>query len=422
MKRAACVFVRNVPGNRVLAVARRGTTDQWGLPGGKIDADEEPNIAAARELKEETGLDVDPANLELLYENLDDHGYVCVTFQAKPEDVRGGLILTGDAGPAAWITENELLSGPFRRYNAGVLRAEKEGNTMAELKLTVLGAGSAFTQKNYQTNFLLSRNSKNMMIDCGGDARWSMGARGLTHRDVHAVYISHAHADHCGGVEWAAFCSYFDPGVEVKPKFFAEQALVKSLWNNTFSGGMEGIEQIDARLDTYFDVCPVMRNSFFMWEGVRFDLVQSLHIAAKYSIVDSFGLMFTSPHSGKRIYMTSDVQFAPETSMRAFYQEADLIIHDCETMYKSGVHAHYDQLVTLPPELKKKMMLVHYQDNVCDDPHPSGFPYWNIIPRDVRNQIEDKYAAENHNFADWSKKAEADGFIGFLKEGDVIPL
>ena len=422
MKRAACAFVRNQSG-RVLAVARRGTTDQWGLPGGKIDGDEAGRVSAARELKEETGLEVSYIDLEFLYENLDGHGYVCTTYLAKAEDIKkSGLILSGDAGPAAWITEEELLSGPFQQYNAAVLRAEKEGNKMAELKLTVLGSGSAFAKKNYQTNFLLSRNGRNLLFDCGGDIRWALDEQGLTHTDVHALYISHAHADHCGGVECAAFCSYFDPSVKDKPKFFAEQQLVKSLWNNTLSGGLEGIERIDARLDTYFDVCPVKRNSSFMWEGVKFELVQSLHISAKYSLVDSFGLMFTSPHSGKRIYLTSDVQFAPETSMKAYYSEADLIVHDCETMYHSGVHAHYDQLKTLAPDLKAKMMLCHYQDNVCDDPQPSKFQYWNMIPQDVRDKIVHTYAQTNHNFADWTKKAEDDGFIGFMQKGDVIPL
>jgi len=428
MKRAACVFIRNSSG-RILAVARRGTKDQWGLPGGKIDSDEGSDIAAARELQEETGLEVDPKDLTLLYENLDGHGYVCITYLAKADDIKkSGLLLSGDAGPARWITEEELMQGPFRQYNAAVVRAEKEGNKMAELKLTVLGAGSAFTKKSYQTNFLLSRNGKNMMIDCGSDARWSVDACGFAHKDIHAVYISHAHADHCGGVEWAAFCNHFDPSVEVKPKFFAEQQLVKSLWNNSLSGGLEGLEQIDARLDTYFDVCPVKRNSSFTWEGVKFEVVQSLHIAAKYSIVDSFGLMFTSPHSGKRIYFTSDVQFAPETAMKAYYREADLIVHDCETIYindkpfRSGVHAHYEQLALLPPELKAKMMLCHYQDNVCDDPPPTAFPYWDMIPQDVQDTITHAYAQTNHNFADWTKKAEDDGFIGFLKKGDVIPL
>jgi ribonuclease BN (tRNA processing enzyme) len=92
----------------------------------------------------------------------------------------------------------------------------------------------------------------------------------------------------------------------------------------------------------------------------------------------------------RKIYITTDVQFAPETSMKAYYREADVIIHDCETLYKSGVHAHYDDLRTLAPEIKAKMMLLHYQDNVLDD--------WD----------------------NWQHRAlNEDGFRGFVKPGII---
>lgn len=73
--------------------------------------------------------------------------------------------------------------------------------------------------------------------------------------------------------------------------------------------------------------------------------------------------------------------------MKAYYNESDVIIHDCETMYKSGVHAHYDNLKTLDEDIKRKMKLVHYQDNVLDE--------WNM----------------------WESKAKSDGFFGFVKPG-----
>jgi hypothetical protein len=46
---------------------------------------------------------------------------------------------------------------------------------------------------------------------------------------------------------------------------------------------------------------------------------------------------------------------------------ADVIIQDCETSpFKSGVHAHYEDLKTLPENVKQKMILVHYQDNILN--------------------------------------------------------
>jgi ribonuclease BN (tRNA processing enzyme) len=276
-------------------------------------------------------------------------------------------------------------------------------------KIIALGTGSAFTMKNYQTNFVIERNGKYLLIDCGGDVRFSLRDQGLTFKDIDAVYISHAHGDHVGGLEFLAFTRYFtkramdnaralartvDPSNSPEPlplpKFFCERGLVCSLWDHSLRGGLEGLEGIDATIDTYFDVHPISKNGSFKWEGLTFDLVQSLHISAKYSIVDSFGLMFTDDNADNtRIFITTDIQFAPETSMKAYYEEAKIIIHDCETSFSSGVHAHYDQLKTLNDSIKKKMILTHYQDNVID------------------------------NWDDWSNKAKEDGFIGFVKPGII---
>ena len=105
-----------------------------------------------------------------------------------------------------------------------------------------------------------------------------------------------------------------------------------------------------------------------MWHGVNFEIVQTVHITAKYSIESSFGLIFTDPDTNKRVYITTDTQFSPEASMMALYDEADVVIHDCETTpFKSGVHSNYMDMKTLPLEVKSKMWLYHYHDNVIDN-------------------------------------------------------
>lgn len=272
-------------------------------------------------------------------------------------------------------------------------------------EIIAIGTGSAFTMKGKQTNFLVKRNGKYLLIDCGQDIRWALQDIGLTFKDIDAVYVSHSHADHIGGMEWLGFTRYFTkrgmeaagvPNAPPLPTLYCERGWVRDLWDKSLRGGMEGLEGIDCTLETFFDVVPVEKNSFFIWEGLKFDIIQSLHISAKYAIVDSFGLMFTDNDNGKRIYITTDVQFAPETAMKAYYSESDIIIHDCETMYfpngdamKSGVHAHYEDLKTLKPEIKEKMRLIHYYDNVFAE------------------------------FDTWQDRAHDDGFWGFTQPGTI---
>ena len=262
-----------------------------------------------------------------------------------------------------------------------------------KVEIIALGTGSAFTMKNWQTNFIIRVDGNNLLFDCGSDIRWSLKDQGLSYMDIQALTLSHSHGDHASGIDYIAFPTYFDPRYKAKfggkPKLFAERNLMRDLWDKSWRGSLEGLEGIDATLDTYFETYPVNKNGSFEFSGMKFDIVQSIHVSAKYALVDSYGLMFTDPNN-KRIYIGSDSQFAPETSLKAYYTEADIIVHDCETLpYKSGVHSSYTDLRTLSAETKAKMILVHYQDNVLD------------------------------NWEEWSKKAVDDGFIGFAKPGVI---
>ncbi len=58
-----CIF--NDQGEVLLQ--RRGDTNKWGFPGGAIEIDETPQMAAIREAKEETGLDVEVGDLIGIY-------------------------------------------------------------------------------------------------------------------------------------------------------------------------------------------------------------------------------------------------------------------------------------------------------------------------------------------------------------------
>lgn len=116
---SACVLILN-DDSKILGVARRGTTDAWGLPGGKLELNENPKLAAARETVEETGVVVAPHDLIPLYFAVDDDGHRVQTFLAKKWS---GEARQGDAGPVKWLSPRELLSGPYGQYNTEMLEA-----------------------------------------------------------------------------------------------------------------------------------------------------------------------------------------------------------------------------------------------------------------------------------------------------------
>ena len=62
-----CVF--NEKGEVLLQ--RRADSNKWGVPGGAIEIGETPQMATAREFKEETGLDVEVSRLIGIYTDFD---------------------------------------------------------------------------------------------------------------------------------------------------------------------------------------------------------------------------------------------------------------------------------------------------------------------------------------------------------------
>ena len=79
-----CIF--NEKGEVLLQ--RRGDSNKWGFPGGAIELGETPQIAAMREVKEETGLDVEVGDIigiytdsDIEYPNGDKAHSICICFK-----------------------------------------------------------------------------------------------------------------------------------------------------------------------------------------------------------------------------------------------------------------------------------------------------------------------------------------------------
>jgi len=270
------------------------------------------------------------------------------------------------------------------------------------MKMQFVGVGSAFTtQEYYQSNVLvIAESGKKLLIDCGSDARFALQELNIKPDDLDGAYVSHLHADHVGGLEWLAFCTYFNPNAE-RPKLYCNSELMPQLWEQALRGGLESIQGKVVTLTEYFECVPIPQNESFYWENIEFTPVQTVHVMAGYYIKYSYGLLiqeestesiaYDEPYdalgngcinSYRRVerkvekpvvFFTTDTQFCPN-QIKDFYNRADIIFHDCETFpFKSGVHAHYEDLKTLDKETKEKMWLYHYQPNPSQDAKEDGF-------------------------------------------------
>jgi ribonuclease BN (tRNA processing enzyme) len=250
------------------------------------------------------------------------------------------------------------------------------------MRLTFAGCGSAFTVggDNFQSNMVLTVTrpdaqgamaERHLLIDCGSDARFSLPGIGLSRpSDIDAVYVTHTHADHIGGLEWLALsCRY--GAVRKQPRLIIPGPLHPQLWNNSLSGGLMVTEEGPVTLEDYFEVTPVGASNHFVWEGIDFELVPAVHVDGGTQRMMSYGLYFRAAPGG--IYITSDVKFDPGMAERHYVRDAAVIFHDCEVGPKSGVHSHYEDLRTLPVPLRQKMWLYHYSPGPLPDARAEHF-------------------------------------------------
>jgi ribonuclease BN (tRNA processing enzyme) len=244
------------------------------------------------------------------------------------------------------------------------------------MKLTFLGVGNAFTTSDYwQSNMMIEEDGDILLIDFGSDIRHSIKEvkpeinSGNLAEHIKAVYISHIHADHIAGLEWLGFATYFNPKAPKVP-LIANKDIEKELWNESLKGGMKSVEYEDEKhFQDYFSLTLLQDNHSFKFKGVKFTPVKVVHVPSNIP-KHSYGLMIDGK---KKAYITTDCVF---DSDRKEYNEADIIFHDCETTpFKSQVHAHYEDLRTLPEDIKAKMWLYHYdpEGHKNFDPKKDGF-------------------------------------------------
>lgn len=248
------------------------------------------------------------------------------------------------------------------------------------MKITFLGSGSFFASPgNFHSNLLLQTDSgKNLLIDCGSDLRHSLVACRLKPQNIHAVYVSHPHDDHAGGLEYLGFAGYFMPDMK-KPDLFCHESLLDQLWFGRLAVAMATLSEKQACFSDYYKLHRVRKG--FDFAGIHFRLVPAIHVVNnKSGHMYSYGLFMTL--NNVRVYFTSDVgfpnvKFDPKTwDLEAHYRNylrADLIFHDCETINASEVHAHYNFLKEMDPKIKSKMWLYHTQASVQPVVTDDGF-------------------------------------------------
>lgn len=215
--------------------------------------------------------------------------------------------------------------------------------------ITMLGVGNGFSRGVYNNNALLEQNGQKTLIDCGSTAWESLERLGLREESIDAVFVTHLHFDHVGGLEAAALhTKYFS---HRRMRLIVPAPLRESLWKNCLKGGLWNPEGGCSTLEDYFDVvAPEEGEPFTLCGDIQATWFPTRHISGKFSC----GLLVKDQFA-----YTSDMQYDPQLMDHLTAENVRVIFHDCQ-MKNASVHAAYEQLLTYPPAVREKLVLMHH--------------------------------------------------------------
>lgn len=256
------------------------------------------------------------------------------------------------------------------------------------MTLRFYGAGAAFSRLYGTTcSGLTLPNGKQWLIDCGRQAPDQLHAAGVSWHAIAGQIMTHVHGDHTFGLEDFAFSRYYhgdaDLGVDPiikggpRPKLVSHSAVRAEIWETMraairYAGTAGGGNISDATLETYFEIVapaeekPPERES---WPaGERFDVDglalwthDTVHVPDKPSTSLEIDV-----GDGRVVWWSGDSTVHTEV-LEGLADRATVIFHDCTFIeYEGQVHGSYDALAALPEALRKKIVLMHHEDDLED--------------------------------------------------------
>lgn len=221
------------------------------------------------------------------------------------------------------------------------------------LRLQMLGTGGAFAKKYFNNNGLLYTGDYTLLIDCGITAPLSLHQLGKPLEEIDAILITHIHGDHVGGLEEIAFRMKYAVGR--KPVLYIADTLVTPLWENTLKGGLgqDGIES----LEDAFEVRTLTEGTACsLSPQLRVEIIRTPHIPGKASY---------SLYLNEEIFYSADTIFQPDLLTRLTRERnCRKILHEVQLTGKGEVHTTLDELRSLPADIRQKILLMHYGDEM----------------------------------------------------------
>ena len=201
------------------------------------------------------------------------------------------------------------------------------------MRLTVLGSGTSVPHPRRSSSaHWLDAPGGSLLLDISGPAIHRMAQEALDWANLDAVWVSHFHLDHCGGLAPFLFGTKHAPQTRERRRaltVFGPRGTERLLRRFDEAGGYKLFEQpfpLEVR-----EVAP--RAEFDLFAGLRAETFSTPHTA------ESLAIRLTEPGGASLVY-TSDTGYTE--ALAAFARRADLFLMECSFFRSKPVETHLE--------------------------------------------------------------------------------
>jgi ribonuclease BN (tRNA processing enzyme) len=222
------------------------------------------------------------------------------------------------------------------------------------MKLTVLGSGSSVPNpKRSSSAYWLETDSGTLLLDCSASAIHRMAEEDLDWADLDAIWTSHFHLDHCGGLAPFLFATKHAPDTQDRTKPL-----------RIF--GPKGLRGLISNFD-------LANNYGLLHQPFPVEIIEVESLEAFDIFPDLTGTALSTPHTDeshaihlrnskdKTLVYTSDTGLSEP--LAAFARKIDLLLIECSFVKNKPVEKHLElaeAMYLIRKARPQKAVLTHF--------------------------------------------------------------